>query len=325
MPRLRRYLPPLLILLPVTFVCGKLLLTPVDSAVGGWNSDVGWPWVFAGVAQPPARRIAHFSWWAMLADVALFLAVLGAAGALLLLWYRRTGGRWQLSLRGLLVATLAAALVVAWAAGYGKPWQRQERCLKAWKASGITLKNFETLPPEWARRLLPQAMMSIFRRGTSLSDADCTAASHAAAVDAAFRALGELPDVREIEFTRCHEPVTIGNARALRHIQSIKCWADDDTLQAFSAAPNLHTLSVYGPMTDRGLELLKGCRSLSSLEIISNRVTNAGMRSLLDLPNLAALRIYGCPQISPETVELLKQQIPSVHAHGSEATQQDTW
>jgi hypothetical protein len=62
MSRIRRYLVPALLLLPVIFVCGKLLLTPVKAAFGPERlpknysgimgsgllgpREVGWPWVY---------------------------------------------------------------------------------------------------------------------------------------------------------------------------------------------------------------------------------------------------------------------------------------
>jgi hypothetical protein len=320
MRRLLRYLPPLVILLPLLFVCGKLVFTSVAEKTSGLYSEVGWPWVYSQFGTTPGASGGTFLVWRLLADVAVCLAAVGVVGLLLFIWYRRTSGRWQVSIRGILVTTLIVGLVVAWAMQHGKPWERQERCLKAWKAKGISLTNFVDLPPEWARRLFPPSMMDIFRRGTALSDANCTESNHAAAVEAAFEALGDLPDVHEIEFTRCHEPVAIRNPEALRHIRSIRCWADDETLRAFSGAPNLHTLAVYGPMTDQGLEVLKNCSSLTSLDIISNRVTDAGMGTILDLPRLTSLNIYGCPQISAETVNLLKAKIPTVRAHSTAPT-----
>jgi hypothetical protein len=53
MPRLRRYLPPLLLLLPVIFICGKLLLTPVQGENNGpaTNWQQGWPWVFQEIQR----------------------------------------------------------------------------------------------------------------------------------------------------------------------------------------------------------------------------------------------------------------------------------
>ena len=60
MPRLRRYLPPLLILLPVIFICGKLLLTPVHD--DQWNEPFhyGWPWEYQIVNAVYNRQTSEY-------------------------------------------------------------------------------------------------------------------------------------------------------------------------------------------------------------------------------------------------------------------------
>lgn len=315
MRRCLRYLPPLVILLPLLLVGGKLVFTEVDDLTSPVHAVAGWPWEFARLEKSRGVGGGMFSAVVMLADIAILLVAVGVAAGLLFIWYRRSSGRWQVSIRGILVTTLIAGLAVAWAMQHGKPWERQQRSLKAWKAKGIELTNFVDEPPEWARRLLPASMMDLFRRGTSLNDANCDAENHAAAVEAAFDALGDLPDVREVEFRRCHEPIVIRNPQGLQHIESLRCRADDETLRVFSAAPKLQELYVYGPMTDEGLKVLKQCQSLSSLELISNRVTDEGMQVILELPGLTSLNIYGCPQISAEMVNLLRAKIPKVNAH----------
>src|SRR5689334_25253566 len=114
MPRLIRYVPPLLILLTLIFVCGKLLLTPVDSRTGSARQEVGWPWVYSRALTIGGAGGNEFSIALLLADLALAVVVIGGAAALLFWWHRRTLGRWQFSLRGLFATTLVAGLIALW-------------------------------------------------------------------------------------------------------------------------------------------------------------------------------------------------------------------
>src|SRR5688572_13105548 len=100
--RFLRYLPPVLIVLALLFVCGKLLLTPVDDLAGSGFEETGWPWVYSrGPMVVAGAAGGEFSIGPLLTDLAVSLAVAGVAIALLFWWHRRTLGRWQFSLRGI--------------------------------------------------------------------------------------------------------------------------------------------------------------------------------------------------------------------------------
>src|SRR5262245_5119831 len=116
MSQLRRYLLPLVILLPLILVCGKLLLTPVEDRSNSNVQEVGWPWVYLKEPTPKLAVVTggEFSIGPLLADLAISLAVIGIAVVLLFWWHRRTLGRFQFSLRGSFVATLVAGLIAAW-------------------------------------------------------------------------------------------------------------------------------------------------------------------------------------------------------------------
>src|SRR5262245_11655947 len=108
MTDVRRYLVPVLLLAPAVFVCGMLLLTPLTQAIddpvaarkyyiidaGGPLADVrGWPWIFLKSVTrewPPQNgrpETFYFSWWFLLADLAVLSLVVVAVGAVLG-WHR---------------------------------------------------------------------------------------------------------------------------------------------------------------------------------------------------------------------------------------------
>src|SRR5262245_20367662 len=111
MPRLRRYLPPLLILLPVIFICGKLLLTPVPLYHLSYYSAVrrterGWPWAFQTFegefdefTELPAIGDGPIHPALLAADVVVLMLATGGCAALLALHYRRHGSWFKISLR----------------------------------------------------------------------------------------------------------------------------------------------------------------------------------------------------------------------------------
>jgi uncharacterized protein len=309
-----RYLPPLLILLTLIFICGKLLLTPVDNRVGLGYEETGWPWIyFRGPTVVGGTANREFSIGPLLADLAVCLAVVGVAIALLFWWHRRTLGRWQFSLRGIFAATLVAGLVAAWFMQTVEPGRREQRYIKQWEVHGMRLIAGVDHTPDWARRLLPTHMHEVFMRGTVFEDLAFPGPDHGAAVGAALEALADLPDVQSIQLSYCREPLRIRNPEALRRIESVSGWADDETLRALSTIPNLRDLRVYGAITDRGLEVIKRCQKLTTLHLISNQITDAGIRVVLELPQLQLLNIYGCDAITPETEKLLKEHIRTVH------------
>jgi uncharacterized protein len=315
MSRFRRYLPPLVILLPLIFICGKLLLTSVDDRTSTFHQEVGWPWVYSRAPMAAGAGGGEFSIVLLLVDFAISVAVVGVAVALLYWWHRRTLGRWQFSLRGLFVATLVVGLIAAWFMQTVEPGRREQRYIKQWDASGIALKDFADRTPEWARRLLPKEMQKIFLRGTALDDSLFKGSNHTATIEEALLALTDMPEMRQIVLSCCSEPMVIRNPKALRHIEAVECWADDDTLQALVNMPNVRSLKIYGAITDRGFAVIKNCPQLDTLRLISNQITDEGIRAVLELPKLQTLYIYGCDKITPEMQKRLKERIQTVHGY----------
>src|SRR5262245_62720545 len=93
---IRRYLVPVLLLAPLIFLCGKLLLTPVSRSTSWWeynrvrvtmnemqisgSQERGWRWGFAG---GDGRVDLGVSLALLLADIAVLLPLVEAFGVLL--------------------------------------------------------------------------------------------------------------------------------------------------------------------------------------------------------------------------------------------------
>jgi hypothetical protein len=144
MSKVRRYLPPLVILLPLIFICGKLLLTAVNGHPRPYDANIspylellnegetrwerGWPWIFqtttTAVRFPgyvnlvqvdsDVDSVETFSIWLLLADLFCLIAIVAVAAYLLLRHYRRRGAWLRISLRELLALTTAVAVAAGW-------------------------------------------------------------------------------------------------------------------------------------------------------------------------------------------------------------------
>src|SRR5689334_3697980 len=94
MSRLRRYIAPVILLLPMICLSGKLLLSPVSKNLSlgernrvAWNwreppmvVQYGWPWVFAERDNLFGDKLDYsvFSWLALAADSIALLACMAA-------------------------------------------------------------------------------------------------------------------------------------------------------------------------------------------------------------------------------------------------------
>ena len=147
MSRIRRYFVPALLLLPVIFICGKLLLTPVTTwrtvrlqeNSFGLNSGAliavpnveqyGWPWVYReaidmGGLRPidPDVEAYSFSFLYLFADAAAALMIVAAA-ATILSWHHRRHGAWvRFSIRELLALIFVFAIVLGWLTHVRQKW-----------------------------------------------------------------------------------------------------------------------------------------------------------------------------------------------------------
>ena len=145
MSRFRRYLVPVLLLAAGIFICGKLLLTPVQRVVSEWEwyqidfstsgpgfvYHFGWPWVFAESNEPSLLRMQYaeystFSGKILAVDVLVLLAGLAAAGFVAARHYRRRGAWFRISLRELLVTVTLVAVIAGWWMYHRRLQEREE-------------------------------------------------------------------------------------------------------------------------------------------------------------------------------------------------------
>jgi len=193
MSRIRRYLVPALLLLPVIFICGKLLLTPVKAEFGPSErlpknymgvmgtgllgpQEVGWPCIYRkttdGYRTDTGQRervLLSSNVFALVADIAVLLLTIVVVACIIIWWTGRP--RWlQFSIRGLLLFTTMAALAVGW-------WFNQEY---RWKQEGLRLAELGQIGanvsadksytgPQWLRRFFDSDKWEVFQRATTLN------------------------------------------------------------------------------------------------------------------------------------------------------------
>jgi len=333
--RLRVCVLPALVLLPLVLICGKLLLTPLSRMIddpdmarkygiidaGAPPAAVrGWPWVFLKTVTygwPPQTAptdIIYFSWWRLLADVAVMSLVLIAAAALLA-WHRRRRGAWlRFSLREMFALTAAVAIALSWWTFHRIQHGHEQNAAAFLSAKGCWV---EFLPvtdcaPEWLQRLLPEDRLTIFQRaGTFVKTPKLTSRGDFNWLSAA---VGRLPCVAYVEFggnsppygsaERGKIPDTAGfdtaNPAAFAHISHIGFSGiaiADDLVDWLGPLPSLREFRTYDSLiTDRSLEQVSRWQALEHLEFYGPplrgsreggaKITDAGVEFLSRLPNL---------------------------------------
>ena len=174
MPRLRRYLVPALLLLPVIFICGKLLLMPVEDSI--FVRDVrtfgfqmyrdftsvsqisrGWPFVFERVIETselawvdPEVPSSEFSVGLLTIDALVLLAAIALAAWLLRRHYVRRGAWLRFSLRELFILTAIVAIAAGWWTRVNSEYQREQNLFPMF---GYLAPNTDDACPGWLRRL----------------------------------------------------------------------------------------------------------------------------------------------------------------------------
>jgi hypothetical protein len=317
--------------LPVIFVCGKLLLTPVPHDINGHNSpyliynriETGWPWVFRVVDEhddgltslPLARNPVSFSAKLFLADVAVLGPVCLLAIMVTVWVLRKNRGKWQFSLRALLAFTAIIAAGLGWWVNERAGWQFEQDLQRKWKDSVFGLGSFgsDGFTPEWAKRVLPDESHFVFDRASGFYVKD---AESAEAVEAELPELARLRYVHRITFVGqpLDRPIRFANSAVLHRIDSIKnLYADDETLTQLSEAPNLQRLSLYGPITARGLAQLKRCTALTDLGMANIKLSDSAAQQLLEFPRLEFVCFGDSSDISAETMRRLKEHVPQVY------------
>jgi hypothetical protein len=304
--RLRPYFIPTLLLLPLIFVCGKLLLAPLSRMIddpdvarrytiidaGGPPAAVrGWPWVFLKTVswnwpQTAPIEVFYISWSRLAADLAVYLLVLAAAAALLARHRRRRGAWLRFSLREMFALTAAVAIALSWWTIHGIEYGREHNTVAFLTTKGCWA---EFLPvadcaPEWLQRLLPEDRLTIFQRvGTAVKTPKTTSRADFNWLSAA---VAHLPCVTYLDFGVNSPPYgshsedgTIPDAAdfnnadpaAFAHITRIGFSGIDvaeDLVQWLGPLPSLREFRAFeSPITDQSLEQISKWEALEHLEV----------------------------------------------------------
>lgn len=336
---LRRYLPPLLILLPLVFVCGKLLLKPVElklwpvsnqaAVCGGLHPIVvpigqGWPWVFCeydSLTYFTKAVTYHYQW--LVADLLCFAAAIGFVGFLLMRHYRRRGAWLRFSLRELMLVVGCVTVGLGWLQYHRTQHAREVTTLERMGGQAVVRTTIEYSGPDWLRRLWSHRKLTPFHRVTWLNiTGDKLAEQSAIALP---QVLPEFPELRMISWHRSwgtkpprkptDSPIRdcfLSDPSAYGAIRSLDLYdpeIDDEWLGVLDSMPALRSFGLHGSqITDRGLETISRFSELESLSLSGCRsITDEGVRQLGKLTKLKSL---GLPeQISKGVVEQIKQEI----------------
>lgn len=312
---LRRHLVPLLLMLPVVFVCGKLLLTPVnddDLGFSGLHSlvleyDRGWPLVFIHERDDqrnpadipyPGVTVESFSLLALLGDFVVLVAMLYASWWILIWLQRRPGGWRQFSLRGLLILISLLAVGIGWWMHHVRQSRNDEILADEVRSKNKSIAcGPELLAPGWLRRLIPTDYLSIFRYNTYWA----YQASDQTDLPVELRdAIPRLVRLRGLKVSAAMGrmewplPQRIKNVAGLQQLEEIAFAhgvADDETLSILESLPNIRSLEIEScQITDKGLETIGRCKSVTKVTIHAcPSVTAAGLSHLDHLTELSLL------------------------------------
>lgn len=316
MSRFRRHLVPLLLMLPVIFVCGKLLLTPVEvyrfipgapplTTYEGF--DCGWPWVFMQqryeARMPstlPVLEIKQFGVWLVIADTAVLIASIAFCFFIAVRMRSRSRNWTQFSLRGVLAFVTLLAIGCGWWATQRNQSALESLLIKKIEAKYSLLLNEGFFAPEWLRRLAGDENLRAFRRITSvylqLDFDQSNLTKEFATIFSRFshlRSLSLLPKTGVDVSYENPSPLRIDKLAALRleELDFAEGRADDETLRMIASLPNLKSFSISRcPVSDRGLAEIASCKSLERLELeFCHDVTSDGIASLGSLNRLAEI------------------------------------
>jgi hypothetical protein len=317
MPRLRRYLPLLLFLLPVIFICGKLLLTMIPTASNQMPmpNERGWPWVFQRYYEPipgfaTFANDNSFSIVILLADVVFLSAIVGML-ALLIAWRRKRTGRWfRFSLRELLVLIAVTAIPCAWWA-YHIQQQRHELALESrWEGTLRLQPGFDSAPG-WMRRLSNTAWTEVFQR-----------------VDLAQVIVSRRQDTETAEFP-AGLVADLASLPDLRRLMIADGRSDPDETGPFPLRPSsaelrlldrIEVLMIEGPVDDETLRRLAELPRLQTLWLDDAMITIAGTDALLKFPALRKLTIQGLDTTYTDEQILRLAEIPCLQSLALEIT-----
>lgn len=346
MPRLRRYLPPLLLLLPVIFICGKLLLTPIQRAIAiselkSLNGAIsgapmidqrGWPWVFAETYQAAyfssrasELQVLRFSIWRLLADIAILFFALIVSGIFIFRRFWKSARWWQISLRELLALTAFAGLCCGWWAFQHTQGKREQHAIERVRYLQTEQEN---CAPQWLQRLWPTDDWEMFHRTTSITiDDEVTIES----LNLVLPLLDELPFVNRLNVGGSMTPIYAEDDDRTRTTMDLRpsgtalsTTSDQSSLGRVEVTLDLATLKqiqttltvwrlglrrlnlVSCTISDETMDLISQCKSIEQLSLI-----NCGGYTEAGVVKLAKLprlkRLVLSIDVSDETRSILNQ------------------
>jgi hypothetical protein len=168
--------------------------------------------------------------------------------------------------------------------------------------------------PDWLQRLVPDDLLSIFRRVSIVRGPAC---------DNDLKAFGRFSKLRILQiessggFGETKQPhVTdtglayLANCKNLNAVSAGGGLEITDAGVAHLSERDLSYLELSGTaITDRAIASLLKIKSLATLDISKcNQLTDKGIRRLAELPKLSELNLSIPPQLSEQTFDILRRR-----------------
>ena len=218
--------------------------------------------------------------------------------------------RWyQLSLRGLLLATGVICPLLAWLAYERNEVQKQEAAIAAIKKLGGYAEFSEEKPsrPDWLRTLLgdksPGEVVKVGFTGSPATDAD----------------LSHIAGLTELTFLNLEDsPITDAGLIHLKNLTKLKLLILDGTQVTDAGVVHLADLAELEQLklnetqvSDAGLVNLKKLSNLRYVNLRLTQVTDAGLVNLAGLTKLELLDVHST-KVTYQGVWELQQVLPNV-------------
>lgn len=127
--------------------------------------------------------------------------------------------------------------------------------------------------------------------------------------------LAEAPSLREVEIINCSEISSLHELTRIRNLEKLKLLPSDDLpLLPLTECRNLKHLDFKdaNSVDDKWIEPLARLKSLETIDLSGTMVTDEGIASLSQLPNLKTLRLEGCKSITGIGLESFPESPPLV-------------
>jgi hypothetical protein len=309
MSRLRRYLPPLVILLPLIFICGKLLLTivptqrhvvgvsPYLALLGGLSTERGWPWVYETQWRNPGyvslvtprRTNIEFSAALLCADLACLASIVAAAAFMLAIHYRHSG-RWvRFTLRELLLLVTIVAVAAGWLQYNRAGRAREQTAIAKIGGSGAASPRIEYVGPGWLRRLVSERSLTPFHRITQVTIGKYKFAEQSVFTEQGDVSLAEvLPEFGYLTALAWEDESAVSGTVPAGGLPAGS--AKVKLLPHATAYRRIERLFLRDPdVDDRTLEVLPSLPRLRDLNVEHSGITDAGLEIICNVATLENL------------------------------------